>query len=108
MNCCLRKDCFYIYSGADFTNQTHTVTIPATRRGTFELSKELFGVIDDNLNEFEQSFALVAHLGDDVPDRFVCFQRQVGDQECLGRMGATEIRITDNDRKWIWHERHTP
>lgn len=65
-------------------------------------------VIDDNINEIEQSFALVAHLGDDVPDRFVCFQRQVGDEECLGRMGATEIRITDNDRKSTWHEPHIP
>ena len=28
-----------------------------------------------------------------------CFQNQVGELECLGRSGATEIRITDDDCK---------
>ena len=54
-------------------------------------------VIDDDVNEIEQSFALVAEIGDDVPDRFACFQRQVGNTECFGRTGATEIKIVDND-----------
>ena len=58
-------------------------------------------VIDDDVNEIEQSFALVAVLGDDVPDNFACFQRQVGDTECFGRTGATEIKIVDNDGIWI-------
>ena len=55
--------------------------------------------IDDDINEIEQSFALVVQLGDDVPDNFTCFQRHLGDSECFGRTGVTEIRITDNDRK---------
>ena len=57
---------------------------------------------------------LIAELGDDIPSNcFVvmegfgrdgsCFQTQVGETECFGdgRSGATEIRITDNDRKNI-------
>ena len=59
-------------------------------------------VIDDDVNEIQQSFALVAVLGDDVPDDFACFQRQVGDTECFGRTGATEIAIGDNDGMYIW------
>ena len=38
-------------------------------------------------------------LGDDVPDRFVCFQRRTGDPLCFGRTGATTIKIVDNDGK---------
>ena len=58
-------------------------------------------VINDTVNEIEQSFALVAVLGDDVPDDFACFQRHVGDTECFNRAGATEIRIVDNDGRYI-------
>ena len=36
-----------------------------------------------------------------MPDRVACFQLQAGDSGCFGRRGATEIRITDNDRKEI-------
>ena len=54
-------------------------------------------VINDDVNEIEQSFALIAVLGNDVPDDFTCFGRQVGDTECFNRTGATEIIIVDND-----------
>ena len=53
--------------------------------------------IDDDIHEIKQSFALVAQLGDDVPDNFTCFQRHVGDTDCFGRTGATKIRIIDNN-----------
>ena len=53
------------------------------------------------MNEIEQSFALVAELVD-VPDNFACFQRLVGDTECFGRTGATEIKIMDDDGMYIW------
>ena len=33
-------------------------------------------VIDDDINEIDQTFVLVAEIGPDVPDRFVCFQSQ--------------------------------
>ena len=61
-----------------------------------------FQVIDDDIDEVEQSFAIVAELGPDVPEtpfNFSCFQLRAGERDCLGRRGATEIRITDNDRK---------
>ena len=52
---------------------------------------------------------MTAEIGSDVPSNcFVkgvglsdcsCFQISFGENECFGRRGATEIRITDNDRK---------
>ncbi|CAI8022403.1 hypothetical protein GBAR_LOCUS13163 [Geodia barretti] len=45
----------------------------------------------------EQSFAIVAEIGPDVPENISCFQIGVGSDVCFGRRGATEIRITDND-----------
>ena len=56
---------------------------------------------DDGVNEIEQRFALVVELVD-VPDEFACFQRQVGDTECLGRTGATQIKILDNDGTYLY------
>ena len=84
------------------------VIVPAaTSRGfqTFELPK-FFRVVDDDINEVKQSFALVAEIGPDVTDtcyvnriitECTCFQTEIGETECLGRSGATEIKITDND-----------
>ena len=97
--------------GADFSDECTTVTVPAaTTPGfqTFNIQK-YFTVDDDIINEVEQSFALTAEIGNDVPSNcFVygvgltdcsCFQTQVGETECFGRSGATEIRLRDNDRK---------
>ena len=70
----------------------------STELGVFEVELENI-THDDDIDEIEQSFALVAEIGDDVPDSFACFQGQVGDTECLGRTGATEIKIMDNDGK---------
>ena len=91
---------------ADFTETSLTVRVPAaTNDGVqeFELPN-FFNVVDDDIDEVEQSFAIVAELGPDVtevPFNFSCFQLQAGETECFGRRGATEIRITDNDRKQI-------
>ena len=57
-------------------------------------------IVDDNIDEDEQSFAIIAEIGADVPDAIVWFQIEEGQTDCLGRRGATEIRITDNDRKY--------
>ena len=98
--------------GIDFSNSSITITVPAaTTLGpqTYTIQRFLT-VVDDDLNEVEQSFALIAEIGDDVPSNcFVareglgrdcrCFQSPVITIVCLGRSGATEIRITDNDRK---------
>lgn len=74
-----------------------TVTVPANS-GNFFIP-EIFMVIDDDINEIEKSFAVVAAIGADVPDEVTCFLQFYGERVCLGRQGATEIRITDNDRK---------
>ena len=97
--------------GADFSEQCTDITVPAaTTLGTQTYTiQRFFNVVDDNINEVEQSFAIVAEIGDNVPyNCFVegvglsdcsCFQTQDGETQCFGRRGATEIRITDNDRK---------
>ena len=80
------------FSTADFTHVSLTIEIPAATT-VFEVP-EFFQVIDDDIDEVEQSFAIVAELGPDVPDtpfNFSCFQLQVGETECFGRRGATEI-----------------
>ena len=63
----------------------------------FEDIPHVFNVIDDDENEIEEMFALVVQLGNDVSDSFACFQKQVCDTVCLGRTGAIQINIVDND-----------
>ena len=67
--------------------------------GMYELPNDWFNVTDDNVNEIEQSFAVMAEVGADVPDGISCFQTQDRETNCHGRSGTTEIRIEDNDRK---------
>ena len=74
-----------------------TIIIPAS---TFNFNLPFFFVTDDDINEPEQRFALVAQLGSDVGEEFVCFQREEDEPRCFGRQGATQIRITDDDRKY--------
>ena len=88
----------FLPSGDDFTNEPLTITVPANQRSyTIE---QFFNISDDNIDEDEQSFAIVAEIGPDVPDGVSCFQTGEGESECHGRRGATEIRITDNDREF--------
>ena len=94
--------------GVDFTTVLTSVTVPASISGgiqTFQLP-QFYTVIDDNIDEFEQSFALIVEIGPDVPTNChegadcSCFQTILGDSNCYGRTGATEIRIRDNDCKF--------
>ena len=87
-----------ISSVTDFSDQPITVEVPANGGGLFTLS-EFFTIVDDDVDEDEQSFAIVAEIGPDVPESISCFQLYVGTTNCFGRRGATEIRITDNDRE---------
>ena len=84
-------------TGDDFSNMSMTFTV----EGNLDefVIPIFFTVVDDDINEIDQSFALVAELGPDVPDDLACFQILAGTEDCLGtgRLGATEIRITDND-----------
>ena len=87
-----------IHAGEDFSDKINIVTIPANTN-MFSVLQE-FTIVDDDIDEDEQSFAVVAEIGPDVPDYVSCFQLGVGQTECFGRRGATEIRISDNDRKF--------
>ena len=86
-----------------------TVTVPAatTPDPQSYTIPIFFSVIDDDIDEVEQSFALVAEIGPDVTNTCYvdgvgvtecsCFQIQIGAIDCYGRYGATEIKIIDND-----------
>ena len=90
--------------GQDFTDDPITFEIPASpdENGVFQIPSSVTDIIDDEIDEFDQSFILVAEIGSDVPDSFVCFQRQaIGDNICQGRAGATEIKIVDNDGEYL-------
>ena len=100
---------FPLPTGADFSDVPVTIEVPAGANDGYarvfsmpNFFPFLFQVIDDDIDEYEQSFAIVAELGPDVSDRIACFQLQAGDSGCFGRRGATEIRITDNDRKYFF------
>ena len=82
----------------DFSNGTITVTVPSER--TIFQIPTFFTVNDDNLDEDEQRFAIVAEILD-VPENISCFQTAPGTIPCYGRRGATQIRIIDNDRKYL-------
>ena len=58
-----------------------------------------FTINDDNIDEDEQSFAIVAEILD-VSEDISCFQTAPRTIPCFGTRGATEIRITDNDREF--------
>ena len=103
---------FLLLLGDDFSQNGTIVTVPANRQ-TYQIP-QFFTIVDDNIDEDEQSFVIVAEIGDDVPDKFAngaitgfdtenisCFQLGVVGRDCHGRRGATEIRI-DNDRK-LYH-----
>ena len=81
----------------DFSDSSIDVIIPAASR-TFEVPR-FFTINDDNIDEDEQSFAIVAEILD-VSEDISCFQTAPGTIPCFGTRGATEIRITDNDREF--------
>ena len=85
-------------TGDDFSTLSRIISVPANTNN-LEIP-QFFSIVDDNLDEDEQSFAIVAEIGRDVPDGLSCFQTAEGGTECHGRRGATEIRITDNDGRF--------
>ena len=93
---------YFPYIGVDFINTSFTITVPASEseRGLHTIPLPNV-VVDDDINENCQRFALVAQIGRDVPDSFTCFQRSGCTEccggQCFGRNGAIEIKIVDND-----------
>ena len=94
-------------AGVDFSNMAKTFRVPGNINEY--IIPNFFTVTDDDINEIDQSFALVAELGPDVPDDLACFQIIAGTPDCLGsgRLGATEIRITDNDGRLYYTTTYT-
>ena len=84
------------FTGIDYDDEIFIITVPPSTASRV-LSQDI-RVTDDNINEFEQLFTLVGELGPEVPDEFACFRLPFGEAECRGRVGATGIRIRDNDR----------
>ena len=85
---CICDDIYVLVPlGKDFTDDSSVVTIPASPdvNGEFEIPANFTTIIDDEIDEFEQSFILVAEIGSEVPDSFVCFQRQAVGTGCMGR-----------------------
>ena len=58
-----------------------------------------FEVVDDEVNEIEQSFAVIARIED---THVGCFKVVVGATECFGQYGAVQVKISDNDGKKNW------
>ena len=85
----------------DFSSSTIIVTVPANQNQgvqTFQLPK-FFTVIDDNINEPDQVFAVIAEVGQDVPENYCCLLLYAGATDCFVGGGAARIIIKDNDRK---------
>ena len=106
-------------AGVDFSNICVNITVPAAATNgaqTYTIPK-FVTVVDDLINEVEQTFAIVATIQDvpfncSVPFQLYtevidcnCFQSLVG-ESCLGRSGVTEIWILDNDSKLKFMPRH--
>ena len=89
--------CYFAFVDADFNTTSITIAVPAGTKEEFEIPIRFF--FDDEINEIDQSFAVVGVLGDDVPKDFGCFKIQPSDLDCFGRTGATTIKIEDNDGK---------
>ena len=98
---------------SDFSTTSTTITIPATasiaeETAVFSLPNTILSITNDEVNEIEQSFALIAEIGSDVPDSFACFQIAEGDRDCVldGRKGAARIRIVNDDGKTTKHSEY--
>ena len=81
----------------DYDDRIFIKTIPPST--TSRILSQDIRISDDDINEIEQHFALVGELGPEIPDEFTCFRVTFGEAECRGRVGATGIRIRDNDRQ---------
>ena len=94
----LKEYYYFALVGADFNTTSITITI---QNGVVEHEIDYKFFNDDDVNEIDQSFALIGVIGDDVPDGFPCFQRRTGDPLCFERTGGTTIKIEDNDGKGL-------
>ena len=87
----------FISSGKDFF--ISNVTLSPPQYTITYILPIFFKSVDDEVNEIEQSFAVIAHIGDDVPLDVGCFKVTNEATECFGRYGAFKVNIIDDDGK---------
>ena len=88
-----------LYPVLDFIEEDTNTIVPqrSADRGFFRLPRVLY-MIDNDINENNESFTLVARVRN-IPDDVVCFKRDAYDTHCRGGVGATLITIIDDDCK---------
>ena len=84
----------FICTGADFNNVSFTIEVPA---GTRSLRITNITIVDDNINEREEGFVLIAVILGEAAD-VACFQLDEN-SPCKedGQIGGTWLRIRDDD-----------
>ena len=95
-----------IHTGVDFHNESFTIEVPAE---TTIVRITNITVVNDNVNEREEVFALVARILGQAAD-VACFQLNENNPcNSEGHIGGTQLIIRDNDRKYtcIHKSNHT-
>lgn len=93
------------FTGKDYISKNISIRVlptmsEPTATSTFEVEDILFEIVDDDINEYTQSFVLFATitLEGELKITEICFQKYTQDSNC-SEMGSAEIQILDNDRK---------
>ena len=93
------------FPGKDFMQKNVSITILPTMKqptpaSTYDVHEILFDIVEDNINEYTQSFVLLASITLEAELKMtkVCFQESMMGKNCSG-IGSVEVRILDNDRK---------
>ena len=95
----IQINCFFHLTGADFNNVSFTVEVPAE---TTALRITNITIVDDNINEREEVFVLVARILDQAAG-VACFQLDENSPcKSKGHIGGTQLSIRDNDGKCIY------
>ena len=87
----------FSFIGIDFNNASFTIEVPAE---TTRIRITNITIVDDNVNEREEVFVLVARILNE--GRYVaCFQLyENGPCKNEGQIGGIRLRIRDNDGKY--------
>lgn len=92
----------FVHAGADFHSVSFTVEVPAETT-IFRITNVT--ILDDDINERNKRFILVARILDQATD-VACFQLDKNSPcNSEGHIGGTRLIIRDNDRKYMYtHE----
>ena len=87
----------FSFVGIDFNNASFTIEVPA---GTTSIQIPNITIVDDNVNEKEEVFVLVARILGQAAD-VACFRLDENSPcKSEGHIGGTQLRIRDNDGKY--------